>query len=644
MAPEMKLSRSSILILCAWTVFVGGYAAASLLLPHGHTLATIGDLTEAFVALFANTCLLSNAASPYRRRNAFWMLMGLGCTLWLGGQLIWIYQSLVLHRNVHSPFPGDLLFFLHTVPFMAALAILPHLRKMRETLRYGLLDLSLLGIFWLYVYIFAAVPWKTVWPIPSLFNQRDLQIYSVENVLVVLGFGVLFLTARGGWRTVYGHLFGATSLYTAGYLIAHNVASSSQKYSGSLFALPFIGTFVWLGTAGIVARGVYLDPQPLDLRIRRDAQWPLRLAMSILLVALPLAYWAVFVSTAPEPVRLFRLAATLVTLFIAASVVFFRQQLVYRERTALVQELRDSLANVNRLQTHFVQSEKLASLGQLAAGAAHEINNPLTAILGYADVLIGENAPGGRPHTIAEKIREQARRTKDLVNNLLSFARQVPAEKQLLDLNTILSSAVQLRHLDLREKNVRIDLENRGVLPAVRGDPNQLLQVFYHLITNAVDAMESIGGGVLTIRAVRERAMVVVEFEDSGPGLQNPDKVFDPFYTTKPVGKGTGLGLSICYGVMQEHGGHISGFNRPEGGCTFRLELPAVLAVFPQLTPTQAASANVTKSAPGVSTAPVAPVASSSLAAQSSPSSPISATPKSSKPASDTAPATTRST
>ncbi len=595
----MKLSRSSVLILCAWTVFVGGYTAASLLLRHGQALSTISDLTEAFVALFANTCLLANAASPYRRRNAFWMLMGLGCTLWLGGQLVWIYQDLVLHRNVHSPFPGDLLFFLHTIPFMAALAILPHARKMRETLRYGLLDLSLLAIFWLYLYIFMAVPWKNVWPVAALFNQRDLQIYMSENILVAVGFGLLFITARGSWRVVYGNLCGATSLYTVGYLMAHRAAPVSQKYVGSLFALPFIATFVWLGTTGIIARRLKLEPQPLAPVPRRDAQWPFRVAMTALLFALPLAYWAVFISDAPAPVRMFRLTATLITVFVAASIVFLRQQLVYRERTALVQELRDSLANVKRLQTHFVQSEKLASLGQLAAGAAHEINNPLTAILGYSDVLIGESAPGGRPYTIAEKIRDQARRTKDLVNNLLSFARQVPAEKQLLDLNTVLTSAVQLRHLDLREKNIRIELENRGILPGVRGDPNQLLQVFYHLISNAVDAMETVGGGTLTIRAFREKGFVVVEFSDNGPGLRQPEKVFDPFYTTKPVGKGTGLGLSICYGVMQEHGGRISGFNRPEGGCTFRLELPAVLAVFPQISTTSA----------GVAPAPTEPTA-----------------------------------
>ena len=118
----------------------------------------------------------------------------------------------------------------------------------------------------------------------------------------------------------------------------------------------------------------------------------------------------------------------------------------------------------------------------------------------------------------------------------------------------------------------------------MRGDPNQLLQVFYHLISNGVDAMELAGGGVLLIRTLRERGLVVIEFSDTGPGMKEPEKVFDPFYTTKEVGKGTGLGLSICYGVMQEHGGTILGFNRPEGGATFRLELPAVMAVFPQPT------------------------------------------------------------
>lgn len=599
----MKFSRSSVLILGAWVLFVGGYAAVALLFPHGRTIATFSDLLECCVPLFANTCLLWNAASPYRRRNAFWMLLALGCTLWLAGVLIWTYQDLGLHNTSHIPFPRDLLMFLHVVPVMAALTMAPHARKMREILRFGFVDLTLLAILWFYAYIFIVIPWKIVWPDQAVFRARDLDTYLAENLVVVLGFGFMALRARGGWRVIYANLFGAMGLYTGGFLLAHYALTQGQKYPGSLFAVPFLGSFVWLGTAGIIAGRQKLEPEPASPSLRRDAQWPARAGMLAVLSIVVVTAWSALVSTVPEPVRHFRLIASLVALFFATSLVFFRQHLVYQERTKLVHKLWDSLDNVKRLQTHFVQSEKLASLGQLAAGAAHEINNPLTAILGYADVLMDENAANTRPHTLGEKIREQARRTKDLVNNLLSFARQVPAEKQLLDLNTVLTGAVQLRNLDLRGKNIRIEMESHSVLPAVRGDPNQLLQVFYHLISNAVDAMETAGGGVLLIRALREKGNVVIEFSDTGPGMTEPEKVFDPFYTTKPVGKGTGLGLSICYGIMQEHGGRISGFNLPEGGCTFRLELPAVLAVFPQ----SLAPAASTRAGSGAPVTPASP-------------------------------------
>jgi signal transduction histidine kinase len=588
----MKFSRSAILILGAWLFFLGGYAAAALLLPHGIARSTICDLLECLVPLFANTCLLWNAASPYRRRNAFWMLLALGCALWLAGELVVTYEELQLHRQVQSPFPGDILFFLHVVPWMAAVALVPHARKMRETLRYGFLDLLLLATLWLYVYIFAAMPWKTVWPNPELFRQRDLQVYMVENFIVVIGFAILSSRARGTWRTIYLNLLGAMLLYDLGLVAAYWGDNYGAVYPADLFDIPLIASFLWLATTGIIARKLKPEPDPLPSLIRRDVQWPAQLAMLGVLAAPLLAMWTVFVSKTPPEVQRFRLLATLIVLLVGTALVFFRQQLVYQERTGLVHELWESLENVKRLQTHFVQSEKLASLGQLAAGAAHEINNPLTAILGYSDLLMEEHPAQTRAHTLGEKIRDQARRTRDLVTNLLSFARQVPVEKQLLDLNSVLTGAVQLRNLDLREKNIRIELESRSVLPAVRGDPNQLLQVFYHLISNAVDAMETTGGGVLLIRTLREKGNVVVEVSDTGPGMSEPEKVFDPFYTTKPVGKGTGLGLSICYGVMQEHGGHITGFNRAEGGCTFRLELPAVLAVFPQAATTPTAPIN----------------------------------------------------
>src|SRR5262249_54272522 len=281
-------------------------------------------------------------------------------------------------------------------------------------------------------------------------------------------------------------------------------------------------------------------------------------------------------------VRGFRLLTVLVAAVPLGALVFLRQHLADGDRARLLARAELSVENLQRLQAQMVQSEKLVSLGQLAAGAAHEINNPLAAILGYSDLLADDTSLPEKARSTAAKIRDQARRTKTLVGNLLSFARQVPPERTLLDINTVVTNAMQLRALDLRSGTTRVELQLESVLPGVRGDGNQLMQVFFNIISNAVDAMESAhSGGVLTIKTLRDRANVVVLFLDSGPGIKEPSRVFDPFYTTKPVGKGTGLGLSICFGIIQEHGGKILCYNRQEGGAVFRVELPAVLAALP---------------------------------------------------------------
>lgn len=578
----MKFSRTAWGVVAAWVALVIGYAAVSLLVRPGPGLTAFGDVVQCLIPLFANACLLWNAASPYRRRNSFWMLLALGCMLWLVGQLVWTYDELVLRQNAPNPFPGDIVFFLHLVPMMAALALRPHARKVGDTLRHGYLDLLLLAVWWLYLYCFIVVPWRSAWPDVSVYHEKYLQIYTVENLILVLGLAALSLHARGSWRRVYALLFGAASLYTIGYLLTDWQSSIGAYHTGSVYDVLIVGSFAWFGTAGIVANRLSPVPDPVRAEHTDSGQWSALLATIGVLSMPVLAVWNALLSQAPQPVRQFRLLITLAFIVVGATLVFLRQHLVDRERLKLLSSLRASVENLKRLQTQFVQAEKLASLGQLAAGAAHEINNPLTAILGYSDLLVEDRSASDRARQLGEKIREQARRTKTLVTNLLSFARQVPAEKQLLDLNSVITSAVQLRNLDLRDKNIRMELQNQSVVPAVRGDPNQLLQVFYHLVSNAVDAMETVGGGVLTVSMIRERNNVAIEFSDTGPGLREPDRVFDPFYTTKPVGKGTGLGLSICYGIIQEHGGRIMGYNRQQGGTTFRIELPAVLALIPQ--------------------------------------------------------------
>src|SRR5260370_1285293 len=161
------------------------------------------------------------------------------------------------------------------------------------------------------------------------------------------------------------------------------------------------------------------------------------------------------------------------------------------------------------------------------------------------------------------------------------FTTVLMSERTLLDINTVVNNAVQLRALDLRSGTNSIEVQLESVLPGVRGDGNQLMQVFFNIISNALEAMEAAKGGVLTIKTIRDRANVVILFSDTGPGLKDPQRVFDPFYTTKPVRKGTGLGLSICFGIVQEHGGKILSYNRQEGGAVFRVELPAILAALP---------------------------------------------------------------
>jgi two-component system NtrC family sensor kinase len=299
-------------------------------------------------------------------------------------------------------------------------------------------------------------------------------------------------------------------------------------------------------------------------------------------ISLPLlALYSLRADRAEPNVRDFRLVTTMVAALPLAGLIFLRSHFAETDRARLLVQSEQALENLKRLQTQLVQTEKLVSLGQLAAGAAHEINNPLAAILGFSDLLADDEALPDKARSTASKIREQARRTKTLVGNLLSFARQVPAERTLLDINTVVNNAVQLRTLDLRSSTTRIEQQLESVLPGVRGDGNQLMQVFFNLISNAIDAMESHKGGVLTIKTMRDRGNVVILFSDTGPGIKEPHRVFDPFYTTKPVGKGTGLGLGICFGIVQEHNGKILCYNRQEGGAVFRVELPAVLAAFP---------------------------------------------------------------
>ncbi len=252
-----------------------------------------------------------------------------------------------------------------------------------------------------------------------------------------------------------------------------------------------------------------------------------------------------------------------------------RQLATTIEKVQLYEETCRAYEDLRRTQEQLLQSEKMSAVGQLISGVAHELNNPLTAILGYAQLLEGAGLDN-RSADYVRKLFKQAQRTHRVVQNLLSFARQRKPQKQEVDLRKVLEESITLREYDLKVNNVTLEREFDAEIPLVVADPHQLEQVFLNVINNALDAMvEASASGKLKIRIFKKDAHVCVEFDDNGPGIKDPNRIFDPFYTTKSVGKGTGLGLSICYGIVKEHGGEIVARNRDEGGATIEIRLLA---------------------------------------------------------------------
>jgi signal transduction histidine kinase len=230
-----------------------------------------------------------------------------------------------------------------------------------------------------------------------------------------------------------------------------------------------------------------------------------------------------------------------------------------------------------RLHQQLVRSEKLAALGQLVAGVAHELNNPLTGIIGYTD-LLGSEVEGQAAMKRVEKLGKEARRMKRIVDGLLRFARQNNSAARSTSLETVLHDVIQLREYHLRQRGIHVNVEIEPALPPMAIGEDELKQILLNILNNSIDALEESVRREIWIRASHHSGRVVILFEDSGPGFTDLNRAFDPFYTTKPVGKGTGLGLSICYGVVQECGGKIMIANKQPYGASVVVDLAAAVA------------------------------------------------------------------
>ncbi|HYL67565.1 MAG TPA: PAS domain S-box protein [Candidatus Limnocylindria bacterium] len=235
------------------------------------------------------------------------------------------------------------------------------------------------------------------------------------------------------------------------------------------------------------------------------------------------------------------------------------------------------VTELKRLEEQLIQAEKLAAMGQMLAGVAHELNNPLTAILGVTELL---SERGGLEEDTKRQLdltHRQARRAARIVQNLLDFSRPAAPQKKTIDVNTLIERTLQLHEHSLRRNNIEVEFHRFPEAPGVIGDANQLIQVFLNLITNAEYAIREVrDSGRIQIRLARDSSRIAVTFQDDGVGIR-PEafpRLFDPFYTTKRPGGGTGLGLSICMAIVREHGGTLEAEALPAGGSAFTVYLP----------------------------------------------------------------------
>ena len=593
-----------------WTAVVSACMAvmilAALFLPRTYNLTALSDWIQLLLLLSGTLALLPKAMRSHGRGRAFWALLAAGMALWFAYQAMWIYFELWLHQEVPDIFAGDIILFLHIVPMMAALALRPHAPQDEYSGSLRRLDFALLIFWWVYLYIFSVMAWQYIVPNADAYGKNLNLLYAIEKLAFLIALFVAWHTSpRGdGWKTFYANLFGASLTYAASSYVANWALSHHLYYSGSLYDIPLSVSMLWVTMIALWSRGC--EAQTLSCGSASHGVWLARLGM-ITVFSLPVfAGWA-WLEPGDARIRSFRLVLTLGAALSMGVMVFVRQAFLDRELHRLLHQSRESFANLKRLQAQIMESEKLASIGQLVGGAAHELNNPLTAMLGYSDLLLGTSLSSPQ-QAHAARIGQQVRRTKSLVASLVSFAKQSPSSMSPVNLTTVLRTAVRLTQPQCKSLDLELDTDFAPDLPRVLGDSNQLLQVCVQILNSAIHASlqhESLARETPLTNAQeipppkRRTLTITCEHLDSAavihifdPGLvsyelarriaEEADEVQSQvrgnasnLVTPNPL---SGLGLSACQGILRQHEGNIVARHSKNKGFILRIELPVIPA------------------------------------------------------------------
>jgi signal transduction histidine kinase len=555
-----------------WAAGAGGLLAAfvlaALVLPRSLGLTALSDVIQCILLVSGAASFIPMVLRSEGRMRLFWSLITLGILFWLSYQLLWTCFEVILQRDVPDLFAGDVILFMHIVPMMAAIALRPHSPRDEYAARIGRLDFALLLMWWLYLYVLLVIPWQYVVADIAAYNRHLNAVYVAEEIAFLIGLIACWITSKGYWRSLYANLFGMSICYASSSTVMNWAIGRKLYYSGSLYDIPYVTAIAWLTWIGLRAKAEKPTFNSSETSTLYGV-WIARCSM-ISVFSLPLfAAWAMSDNSLPSRVGVFRLALTLTAAFFMGVMVLVRQHLLDRELTELLRHSRESVDSLNHLQAQILQSEKLASIGQLVGGAAHELNNPITAMLGYSDMLLSTRlTPEQQP--LAAKIGLYVRRTKSLVASLISFARQAPSPKSPIDLNTLARTAIKLTQPQWEPLAIEVRTQFDSALPKVLGDSNQLLQVCLQLVGNCLHILGGGGGHVLTVSTERRGENSVLQIAAESRQGAVPAE----FQQSNPLDSEDSLGLNACQGILHEHRGQILRESREDGTLLLRVELP----------------------------------------------------------------------
>jgi diguanylate cyclase (GGDEF)-like protein len=330
----------------------------SLLAPRGIGLTAFGDLMQSALLLCATLSILSNIRTSYKKAQLFWVLMAVGCGMWLCTQILWTYFEVFLRQDTPNPFVGDVVLFLHVVPMMAALVVQPHIQRNDHSLRLVSLDFFLLLTWWLYLYLFIVIPWQYVSPNEAAYGRSFDLLYACEQIVFIVGVGLAWRRSQGSWRVIYRQFFKAALFYSAGSTLAGVAIDYHRYYTGSLYDVPLVAAMAWFAVVGFRARESKSD-QPTDQQPRHShSMWTARLAMMAVFSTPLMVAWAEYGGGTPPLVRSYRLFLTVAAMVFMGTLVFVKQHWMDRELLHLLHLSRQNLDEMCKLKDALENKEQ----------------------------------------------------------------------------------------------------------------------------------------------------------------------------------------------------------------------------------------------------------------------------------------------